>query len=208
MSPRAATPFAALLPWLEAVFTRLLALDPETAERLGGIAGKAIAVELLGLGQTLYLLPQADRILLRADYDGEVQVRVRGTPISLLGMARSAEEAAPLGDVEIIGDLHLSRRLQSILSSFDIDWEEWLSQYLGDVLAHQLGNAGRSFAGWARDTQRTLEMDVSEYLRYEAQVLAERRDVAQFMGAVDTLREDVDRMEARIRRLRAALAAE
>lgn len=179
----------------------LLRLDPEALERAAAMAGKTIAVELAGLGQTIYLSPEAAAIRLRADHSGEVHVRIRGTPLALLAMSADSEGASVASGVEIIGDVALGRHLQSLLAAFSVDWEELLSGYLGDVVAHQLGNGGRAAAQWLAETRATLERDVAEYLRNEAEILPERWQIRQFLTAVDELRSDIDRLDARIKRL-------
>ena len=183
----------------------LLRLDPEALERAAAMAGKTIAVELVGLGQTIYLSPEAGAIRLRADHSGEVHVRIRGTPLALLAMSADTEGASVASGVEIIGDVALGRHLQSLLASFSVDWEELLSGYLGDVAAHQLGNGGRAAAQWLAETRATLERDVAEYLRNEAELLPERWQIRQFLTAVDELRSDIDRLDARIKRLHGRL---
>ena len=91
------------------------------------------------------------------------------------------------------------------LASFNVDWEELLSGYLGDVAAHQLGNGGRAAAQWLAETRATLERDIAEYLRNEAELLPERWQIRQFLAAVDELRSDIDRLDARIKRLHGRL---
>lgn len=198
-------PFDLLLAALERAVGPLLELDPETLDRVRAISGRVIAIDLLGLDQTVYVLPQGRSLRLRSEHAGEVHVRIRGTPLALLGMARERDRGAVAGDVEIIGDLALGRHLQALVASVDIDWEEWLSGYVGDVAAHQFGNLGRALSGWMRQTQATLELDLAEYLRYELQLVAEGRDIRAFVDGVDVLVSDVDRLEARLRRLRERL---
>ncbi len=181
----------------------LLRLDPEALERVAAMVGKTIAVELAGLGQTIYLSPEAAAIRLHRDHSGEVHVRVRGTPLGLLAM--SADGASVASGVEIIGDVALGRHLQSLLASFSVDWEELLSGYLGDVAAHQLGNGGRAAAQWLAEMRATFERDIAEYLRNEAELLPERWQIRQYLAAVDELRTDIDRLDARIKRLHGRL---
>ncbi|MGH8478025.1 MAG: ubiquinone biosynthesis accessory factor UbiJ [Gammaproteobacteria bacterium] len=202
MDPIAGPVFLSVLERLSA---RLLSLDPRTLEAARAMAGKVIAVELLGLGKTVYFAPGEHRFELLDAYSGDVHVRVRGTPLALLRMARGEETAGFSGEVEIIGDLRLGRHLQSMLASFDIDWEELLSQYLGDIAAHQIGNVVRDLSGWAEKARHALALDTVEYLRNEAGVLVEKHDIAEFVDAVDALRNDVDRLEARLQRVARAL---
>lgn len=200
-----AGPVPMLLSVIERLLAHLLSLDPRTLEAARAMAGKIIAVELLGLGQTVYFAPGEHRFELLDAYTGDVHVRIRGTPLALLRMARGEQTGTFSGEVEISGDLELGRHLQSMLASFEIDWEELLSQYFGDIAAHQIGNVVRDVSGWAEEARHTLAEDTVEYLRNEAAILVETREIAEFVDAVDLLRSDVDRMEARLKRIARAL---
>jgi ubiquinone biosynthesis protein UbiJ len=46
-----------------------------------------------------------------------------------------------------------------------------------------------------------LQLSLSEYLREEAQLLPDKIQIEDYMQAVDRLRADCDRLEARIKRL-------
>lgn len=194
-------PFDIVLAALERLLAPLVALDPETLDRVQAISGRVIAIDLVGLDRTVFVLPENRTLRFCGEHAGEVHVRIRGTPLALLNMARDRERGAVAGEVEIIGDLALGRHLQALFSSFDVDWEEWLSGFVGDVGAHQIGNLGRALSGWLRDTRTTLELDLSEYLRHELRLVVEGRDLGAFMEGVDVLRSDVDRLEVRLRRL-------
>ncbi len=196
-----------LLSVIERLSARFLALDPRTLEAARAMKGKIIAVELLGVGQTVYFAPGEQGFELLDAYAGEVHVRVRGTPLALLRMARGEQTETFSGEVEIIGDLQLGRHLQSMLASFDIDWEELLSQYLGDIAAHQIGNAVREASACAAAARHAIGLDTVEFLRNEAAILVETRDIAEFVDAVDGLRSDVDRLEARLDRIARYLEA-
>ncbi len=204
MEPSAG-PLPFFLSVIERLSARILALDPHTLEAARAMKGKIIAVEFLGLGQTIYFAPGSLGFELLDAYAGDVHVRIRGTPLALLRMARGEETAGFSGEVEIMGDLELGRHLQSMLASFDIDWEELLSQSLGDIAAHQIGNVVRDLSAWARAARHTLAEDIVEYLRNEARMLVEARKIAEFLDAVDALRSDVDRLEARLDRIARSL---
>ena len=45
-------------------------------------------------------------------------------------------------------------------------------------------------------------LNVSEYLKEEALILPDQSQVNEYLSAVDTLRADVERLEARITRLK------
>lgn len=177
-------------------------------DSVAAMAGKVIAIELRGLELTVYAVPERGALRLVMGYEGDIHLRIRGTPLALAAMAMAPDKrtAAFSGEVEILGDLALSRHLQACLGSLNIDWEELLSYYLGDIPAHQLGRIYRASSNWLREARETLELDIGEYLKAEVALLPEQEDVKAFIEAVDVLRADTDRLEARLKRLERHLA--
>lgn len=177
-------------------------LDPFTTQRVSALAGKVVALELSGVNLTLFLLLTANGIDVRRAYTGEPDARLTGTPLAFarLGLTND-RDLLHKGEVRISGDTALGQQLRDIVAALDIDWEERLSRFTGDVIAHQLGNAARGTARWARNTADALTRDSSDYLRYEKELLPDHVQVDDFLRAVDTLRDDVERLEARVRRL-------
>jgi ubiquinone biosynthesis protein UbiJ len=87
------------------------------------------------------------------------------------------------------------------------DVEEELAQLVGDVPAHTLGRFARGVFGWSEKAASTTVRNVAEYLAHEKQHLVPRAEGDQLLKGVDTLREDVDRLEARLDVLAQKLAA-
>lgn len=191
----------------EKLVNDVLQTDPDLLADIAAMDGKVMAVELIGPNKTIYILPQTDGIKLSPEYEGDVHVLIKGSPFALLKMAKpkqgqgNDQPTTFNGDVEISGDLALGQHLQQMIARLDLDWEELLSHKVGDVAAHQIGNAVRSFIGWAKDSHASMEQNVSEYLRIEAELTPERVEIDHFMDDVDELRNDVDRLEQRIARL-------
>jgi len=185
------------------VINRLLELDSELAARLTPLQGQVLEVQFKGPDRSVYVSFEDARVSLSGLAATEAQVSIRGTPLALLAMAReeNRQQALATREVEIIGDLGLAQQIQALLTELHLDWEELLSHYTGDVLAHQLGRAVQGLSSWGRQTRQTLEQDVSEYLRYEAGLLPAHAEVHAFLDGVDTLSADSERLQARLRHL-------
>ncbi len=197
-----------LFSLLEQSANRILRLDRESLQRLGEFEGKVIAIALgrtAGAAPDCYLLPSADGLRLVSDYDGVANVTLRGDLPTfvrvLIDGARSTPELIATRALEIEGDVDLGRRFQRLLEGLDIDWEEQAAGVLGDVVSHKLGNVVRGMRTWRRNATQTLAADIAEYLQEESRLLAPAARVEAFLEAVDVLRADVDRLEARLRRL-------
>ncbi len=193
----------AALALLEQALNAALALDPKTGERLRRLEGKVIALELRGTGITLTLQPTIEgRLRLMGDYDGEIDTTLRGAPFALLRMSTGrAGEGMFSGEVEIDGDVELGQQIQRVFEKLDIDWEEHLSRLTGDIVAHQLGNTVRGLVAWGERAAEHLGRDAADYLHEESDTLPVEWEVEEFICGVDTLRSDVDRIEARVTRL-------
>jgi len=195
---------AVIAAGLETALNPILRLDPDLQSRLAALEGKVIAIEPEGLGLTLYLLPGASGVRVLDQYDGESTVCIRGTPLALVRQWRGQQSASGLA---VEGDAAVGREFQTALSHLDIDWEEQLSRLFGDAAAHQAGRLWRGLQSWGRRTGDVLLRDSGEYLQQELRALPPRPAVERFLSAVDDLREDTDRLAARIERLRQRLAA-
>ncbi|MCU7904861.1 MAG: SCP2 sterol-binding domain-containing protein [Candidatus Thiodiazotropha sp. (ex Epidulcina cf. delphinae)] len=194
-----ATTFASF----EQLLNQAIRLDPETPARLAPMHGRVIRLELLGLDISLHLIPGPAGIQLFSDYEGQPDCILRGAPLDLANMRGSRRSADRLfsGSVQIEGDTDLAQRFSEFLSGLDVDWEEQLSRLTGDVIAHEIGNLVRTAIGWGRALGDTAEQDLQEYLQEELRLLPGRFETAPFLNEVDRLRDDAERLDARIQRL-------
>jgi ubiquinone biosynthesis protein UbiJ len=190
---------------LEETLNRVLRLDPDTLARLGDLDGKVIRLRISGAVPIEILVqPSKSGLRLHTPHDGEPDVTLTGdVPVfARFAMRRIMPEAVAAGDVQISGDIELGQRFQQLMEKIDIDWEEQAARILGDVTAHQLGNALRDLRGWSTGAARTLKDDFDEYIREESRLLPPRLRVENFIKAVESLRSEVDRLERRVARLR------
>ena len=189
---------------LEAACNRYLALDPDSQHALAKLHGRVIAIQVLGLGQTLYLIPSPGQLQILAEYEGEPDCLISGTPLALSRLSNPKESSDQIfsGEVEIRGNTELAHQFGKILGAMDIDWEEQLSHYTGDIIAHEVGNLFRGLHHWGSRSLNTLGLDLQEYLQEELRILPVQPELDAFIEEVDTLRDDIERLQARIERLR------
>jgi len=106
------------------------------------------------------------------------------------------------------GDLEIGQKFQAAVGKIDIDWEEHLSQYTGDIVAHKIGNLVRDVFDWGGKALDNFNLDVAEYVHYEALVLPDRNEIETYVNNVDSIRSDIDRIAARVTRLHSDWLAE
>jgi ubiquinone biosynthesis protein UbiJ len=194
---------------LENVLNRGLPRSPRAQQLCTELAGRRVAIAITAVPSGYVLVESTGASLklsaVAAGTSGGVPVGappdaiVTGGPLSLLALSGSAPEAVlQRGDVRIDGDTDLAQKFRELALLLRPDLEEELSLVLGDVPAHQLGRFARAAFGWTRKAAATTVRNVSEYLGHERRDLVPRGEAEQFLQGVDTLRDDVERLAARI----------
>jgi ubiquinone biosynthesis accessory factor UbiJ len=199
----------AMLAAIEAALNHYIALDPDGARGFEPIYGRIISIRIEGVGAGLTLIPGPGRVQVFGTYDATPDCLIRGAPLSLLRMLTSERKESQLtsGAVRIEGDTAIAQGLSDALAGLDVDWEEQLARVLGDPIANQIGRAMRAAGDWGGRTGETLKSNLKEYLEEEARLLPTRYEVDEFLQQVDTLRDDVERLAARIMRIQALVDA-
>lgn len=188
---------------LEQAINRYLLLDARSEHRLAQLSGKKIAMELTGVDIRMMFGVSTGGVQLLHAGDGEPDARLSGTPLAFASLSLSDNPGKALleGGVRLEGDSTVGQDFGDLLGKVDIDWEELLSHVLGDPLAHQLGNLLRGANDWARRATGSLRSDLGEYLQEESRDLPTTGEVESLLNGIDGFRSDVDRLEARLRRL-------
>jgi ubiquinone biosynthesis accessory factor UbiJ len=192
---------------LENVLNRGLPRSPRAQQLCAELAGRRVGIAIAPM-QSAYVLVESTGVSLKlsavtaagtAEGGPPPDATITGGPLSLLALSGDAPEAVlQRGDVRIDGDAELAQKFRELALLLRPDLEEELSLVLGDVPAHQLGRFARAALGWTRKAATTTVRNVAEYLGHERQDLVPRSEAEQFLQGVDTLREDVDRLAARI----------
>jgi ubiquinone biosynthesis protein UbiJ len=164
--------------------------------------GTVVAVRVRNTSLATWFIVHNDCLELTTECDAEPDVIITGSLITLARMAGEAGVGALRdGSMELTGDAHLANEFQQLLEYAKPDIEEELSGVVGDVAAHRLGEIARGVSDWTRNASSTMGANIREYLQEESRDVPSRYEVDRFAGNVNTLRDDVDRLEARIDRL-------
>lgn len=192
---------------LEGALNRVVALDVETSSRLSGLDGRALTLDFKGALPSMRIAVEGARLRIGPGFEGDSALRVAATPGALLGLAfaRGRDGAIAPGRVEIAGDAELARRLERLAANFAPDFDEAFARAFGDVAGFRIARAVRGALGWSRASVRAFAQDAAEFLSEEGRDLVPRAQLDGFLDEVDALRERAERLEARLRRLGAAI---
>jgi len=184
---------------LEMAITRAIQASPSALADCEAMANRCIRVDVTDLGLTVQIVPVPGGVQLVSGEPEHADVRVEGTSWALTRAALGGSEARR--GIGIDGDVTLGQRFERLLGKIRPDAEEALSRVVGDELAHAARAGLEGLAGRLRGGAETLGRDLGEYLQYETGDLPTPDEVPEFLAEVDRVRDDVARLEARVRRL-------
>ncbi|MBH3430533.1 ubiquinone biosynthesis accessory factor UbiJ [Pseudomonas alkylphenolica] len=198
---------AGLLASVEHGLNRVLRLDSTALPRLRPLDGKVIAIDCRQPALQLYILPSDEGLMLASHWANDADCTLRAPASSLVRLALSQDKTAVLHSphVELEGDSAVLLDLVKVLQDLELDWEYEVSRWLGPVATQLLSGHLRSRANWTRQGFAALNQNLSEYLAEEARTLVGQREAEARFSELDTLKVDIERLEARIERLARSL---
>ncbi len=167
------------------------------------LSGTTIAVRVKNTALAAYFRIGEDSIVLTGGSEHDPDVCIEGSLLTLARMAGNSDaNAIRDGSLALTGNAETAQAFSELLAAARPDLEEGMSTIVGDAAAHSLGQVGRGLRRWARDARTTMGANIREYLQEESRDLPSRFEVERFAAQLGTLRDDVDRLAARISRLR------
>ncbi len=186
---------------IENILNRGLPRSPRAREICAELAGRRLAVEIRGVADFLVSC-DGNGLKIASGRAEDAEARVSGGLLALIALAGPAVGASPRrGAVQLGGDAEVAERFHELLRLLRPDPEEELALAIGDVPAHEIARLARATLGWCRSTADTTLRNVAEYLAHERGHLVSSSEGRQLLTGIDTVRDDVDRLEARIEAL-------
>ena len=175
----------------------LLRQNSWAAEKLRPHAGKTLRIGVMPLQSTL-TLDNAGEFSTAAP-EATVDAKILLSPGSALRLLIEPASAMNLATLE--GDMELATTVGKVLRDLRWDIEEDLSRVIGDIPAHQLGQAGARIRREIGRQAASVAGMFAEYWLEEQPLIAKKTHLAQFSRDVDALREDAERLAKRLERL-------
>ena len=189
---------------ISALINRSISQSETARAELAALNGQCMQVEVGGLGMTVYLIADADRLSLRRSHTGSAQVSVAGPPLALLRlMGENTPDAGSLRKLGVVldGDQGVAADFSKLLKRARPDLEEEMSGVIGDIAAQQVGSAARALQVFGARTLSTLRQNTSEFLQEESRSVPSQLEVRAFCSDVDQTRDAVERAAARLARI-------
>ena len=172
------------------------------------LAGRSLALELRGVGTLRLESDGVQLVVTGGDLAEAADAGLSVGPLGLLALAgEGAQAAVQRGEAAMSGDGEIAGKFRELLTLLKPDPEEELSLVLGDVPAHQLARLARGALAWGARAADSAWRSTADYLAHERADLVPRHEGEQFLRGVEALREDLDRLAARIELLARRRAA-
>lgn len=186
---------------IEDIINQTLLLDPKTVKRLKGLNKKHVKVEIKDLNMTLpfELFFDAKGVHISAVHSKRYDVTIQGPTTAYLCLAftKNVHKAGKLG-LTFEGDEDVGKAVQMLFTDLDIDWEELLSKVTGDTIAHKMGLFFKDIKKINQDIFKSFRENVTDYIQEEKRLIPTLLEVEYFYKDIEILRDDVERVSARI----------
>ena len=194
-----------LFTTLEIAINRALPLDPIAEQRVRTWHGKSISLLSThpNIAATFHFL--SGQVTVQQQYDPEASVKVEGVLHKIALLALTSDEQPVNEGVRISGEYTLLIELKEILHQLNIDWEEPLSRWIGDVAAQQIGHWSRQWFQWGKRATQTFLHNSDHFLTHEWEETIREGESQHFMRAVDQLYADSEKLMIKVRQLETAL---
>lgn len=192
-------PLESLLQPVARVLNKNIGESTAAREQCARLDGKVIAIRVRDTALASYFAVDDETVSLSSEHDAEPDVVITGSLVTLALLA--SEDSIRDGSLDLTGDAATAQAFQQLLTHAKPDVEEELSGVIGDAAAHTLGQFARGVGRWARETRSIMRDNIREYLQEESRDVPSRYEVERFSKDVNVLRDDVDRLAARIDRL-------
>ncbi len=160
-----------LLSGIEELCNRALQYDEASCLAFEELSGASIFVEsklpVIQADFNFYILFCDNGIILSSQYEHEADAEIHAANFQTVARflsGRSALGRKNEGRLMIHGDLELVDTFQNILTELEIDWEEPLSQYTGDIVAHEVHRMVNDAGKLIKKASDFIENDLEDAL--------------------------------------------
>lgn len=197
---------ALLLSTLESIINRALQSDPSALAKISAIKNQTVEIHCIDWKIKFTIICGARELSFEKKYLGEINTIVSGTLNNFLSIFVKGGDTTAVFQypIDISGNTHNIEVLRDAFKNIDLDWEEKLSHFLGDTVAHKICFHALTAKKTLENTAEKLSTQAKEYIHFEGKNLPTKKQVEKFYLDVATLRDDVDRTAARVLQLERA----
>lgn len=179
---------------LELAINTAIHLDEEQGRVFEALDGKVIELWIAPTKTPIFCIINQCKVSTQGFLNGEADVTLKTGMRQLLALSLGQ----PFEHTFIRGDQHIGQEFVDALQKLEIDWEEHLSHYTGDLVAFKVGHGIRSFIDAKQSAKQQVGDTVREYLQFEINTLPTRNQVEHFVKDVNQTANEINQMAKRI----------
>lgn len=184
-----------------------LKYDPGTQAALQTLDGKVLKINCTSPEISIYAVIEDNGVRLRSHYEQVAHCSLTGSAGALFSLLWQESHSLADSGVTVSGEPSLLSNIQQLLKRLDIDWQQPITDALGETAAFPLTRLLSSQGFWLHQRVQRLPDWLSDVLTEELQLLPSADELALFYEDVSEVRADSERLQARIDRLRKARSA-
>jgi ubiquinone biosynthesis protein UbiJ len=128
------------------------------------------------------------------DSEAQVDAYIQMTIKSLIQLITQKKK----NGITVKGNLDLANEFSKVIENIEWEMEEDLSRFIGDIPAAEITKISKIVLKQTKKNIINLTENFIEYWQEENKILAKNDDLKTFNSNVDSLEEDVDRVEAKM----------
>ncbi|WP_163133761.1 SCP2 domain-containing protein [Agarivorans sp. Alg241-V36] len=187
---------------VEALSNQVLALDENSSGRRSQLAGKVLAIKISPLPCFYFVISEQQLDVLN-QYEAEADCSLSMSLFTLaeLKQADKIPSLIKQDKLQLEGDIKLAQQFADLFLQLDPDFEEKLSQRIGDVAAYQVMSKSRMVAQALNSLVKTTPEKLNEIASEEWQLLVGQLEYQSWQQQVQALSADLEKLSSRIEAL-------
>ncbi|WP_432455187.1 ubiquinone biosynthesis accessory factor UbiJ [Agarivorans sp. QJM3NY_29] len=187
---------------VEVLSNQVLALDEASAERRSHLSGKVLAIQVRPL-PNFYFVVSKQQLDVLHEYQGKPDCSLSMSLLTLMEL-KQAERIPSLikqDKLQLEGDIKLAQHFADLFLQLDPDFEEKLSQRIGDVAAYQIVSKSRLLAQALNTLFNKAPTKLTELASEEWGLVVGQLEYQAWQQQLQLLVKDVDILSLRIQDL-------
>jgi ubiquinone biosynthesis protein UbiJ len=173
------------------------------------LEGRSFAIDTGNPELNIFFMVCEGRLELHPGAPERADATVSGTPLTLAWLvAADPEQVIRSNDIDISGKAGVVEDYRLLLDIVRPDWEDELSNIVGDAVAYEMARAARIFTSWMGLVGQSFGRSVVEFLTEESRDLVALTEIEEFNEGVDEVYNAVERLAARLKILREQFAGQ
>jgi ubiquinone biosynthesis protein UbiJ len=181
---------------IETIINTALQYDPASRKKIAALHD-ILAIETTIPALCFYIRGQEEGVRVFSYCEAPVCTHLKGSPLALLMLLQQPNNLSNSG-VSLTGNTHLLQQWQRILHTLEIDWEEAISQVLGDIAGSLSATGIRRSTSYAKEQIKEHGRLITEYLSEELKVTPSKAEANALFDQIDQLNLRLDRISAHI----------